>query len=156
MPRTDFTLIADFKAIVAASIHGTNPDTFNQAVTGLVTFTPSKREVWSELDERLYILEPIEYRIDDGVLADIPRRVLDDSIPAEVAGEPPDHRRYGVRLAANGDAFGPLPVLDYTVSFRKIVFNKRDQKLPRFSFPAPREDIVVDLATVHHRTSKLT
>jgi hypothetical protein len=148
-----FTAILDMKAIVVPSSLGTDPDPFTQAITGIADFTPSVVQVWSELDERLYVIQPIRARIDHGVLADIPRRVLDDTVPAEVAPNPPDHRRYGIRLTANSEALGPIPAgLDWTVTFSRLVFDKADRKLLGFTFPAPDGDQVVDLATVHHRT----
>ena len=157
MPLGFFTAILDFKAVVRRSSLESDPDPFQQAPTGLAEFTPIPATVRSEQDQRTYFLQPILARITNGVLMSVPALVLDDQIPQELPGDPADHRRYGIRLTANTNALGPLPGgLDYRVRFSRMVFDKGERKVDPFSFTAPNEaDVVLDLSTVVHRSTKL-
>lgn len=128
-----FTVVGKFSAVISDGADaGNEPDT--QDVSALVTFTPSIREARVDIagTPTQISLTPILGRIeDDGIL-----KVLDGTVGVKLLGGD----------AAEGD---PLFGLSYAVSFSKVVYNKaRDQKISPFSFVAPTDGSIVNLATV--------
>lgn len=146
-----FRVIGEFSAFVRQSSLASDPNPFRQRISALCQFTPSIiGMIPSPEDETTYTLDTVLARIEDGVIRDIRGIPLDETIPAELPGNPPNHRRYGVMLVSNSDALG-LPALDYTISFSRIVYGgTADRKLASFAFEAPRDDATIDLATVQH------
>lgn len=144
-----FRVIGQFAAFVRQSSLATDPNPYRQRISALCQFTPSIiGMIPSPEDEATITLDTITARIEDGVIKDIRGIPLDENIAAELPGNPPNHRRYGVMLVANSDALG-LPTLDYTISFSRIVYGgQSDRRLTSFAFEAPRDDATIDLATV--------
>jgi len=153
-----FRVIGRWTAIVARSSVLPDPQPVLQPVSAIAEFTPIAHGhplpvIRSELDGCHYALTKYLARLENGVLKDIPARVLDDEIPVELPGDPADPRRYGYLLPANTAALGPLPSLDYRVEFSRVVYGRANRKLLSFVFTAPTEaDVTVDLAAVDYHT----
>lgn len=128
-----FTVVGKFAAVISDGADaGNEPDT--QDVSALVTFTPSIREARIDIagTPTTIRLEPIIGRMEeDGIL-----KTLDSTV--------------GVKLVTGDAAEGdPLHGLTYSVSFSKVVYNRqRDQRIDPFTFAAPTDAGIVNLAEV--------
>jgi hypothetical protein len=130
-PQVEFFVVtSDLNAFVVDFIDpGTDPDI--QPVSCTVTFTPrlgKGQVIW--IPGQGVILAPIVARFDvDGILKTIQGDI-------------------GVKLVANTPVLG-LDQLIWDVAFSNITYNKADQYIRPFAFPAPNAGgVTIDLATV--------
>lgn len=123
-----FPVVATIQALVTdTGDAGGDPDTEN--VSSFVYFTPSARQVYSNVDHKVYVLQKIRARTNasDGQLKNIDGTT--------------------VNLVANNAAIG-IHDLTYLVEFDHVVLDEQDTALEPFRFLAPQDGSQVDLATV--------